>query len=174
VLETALKVLVEIPFSSCALLPFHSIIQSISAVPGIILHQTLSDIEKKLHPMVSTILWKEAEAKLEFALEKKIALFDLFGNSSDNPAILKGYQKLAQHHNRLVELHDEFLHQLPFPSVEPFDTDLSRSDPIVRLTSAASKVLVKEIDRIARLLHQGRVTARLERQKSANDTHVDE
>jgi hypothetical protein len=60
------------------------------------------------------------------------------------PKTLVGYERLAQRPNRLVDVHDELLQQLPFPLVEVAETGLS---------NAASKALIEEMERIDALLY---------------------
>jgi hypothetical protein len=133
---------------------------SIPTSPGVHFDKTISNIQQKLHVMVPTILWQEAGKRLGFSVEK--TTFNLFPFGDQNPSTFQGYQNLALHHNRLVQLHDEFFRHPPFPAVEVlFETNLSTTFSTVRLTSAASKVLANEMDRIEKLLYRSRVTARL-------------
>jgi hypothetical protein len=120
-------------------------------------------VEKQLHPMISKALWAVAAREVGFAVDKEIRTANLLAND-DDPKTLVGYQQLAHRHNRLVGVHNELLQQLPFPSVEVDETDHSRN-PDVRLTNAASKALIEEMERIQALLYQARVSRRMERKR---------
>ena len=126
-------------------------------------HIALSRVENQLHPIVSKALWAEAAQDLGIAVDEEIRTANLLADDAD-PLTLAGYQRLARHHNKLVEIHDDLLQQLPFPSVEVSETDYS-SKPVTRLTKAASNALVKEIERIDSILYRTRVTYRIQKSK---------
>jgi hypothetical protein len=147
--------------------------QSVQAIPGVAFHSTLSEVERQLNPMVRKVLWSVAANRTGVPVDKEIRGAALLATGDDDLTTLDGYRRLAQHYNQLVDLHDEFLHQLPFPSVDTTTTSanhntnntvgetvLSSQSPVVRLTSAAAKALVHEMERIEALLYQTRVSRR--------------
>jgi hypothetical protein len=153
-----------------------SLSQSVQAIPGVAFHSTLSEVEGQLNPMVRKVLWSVAANMTGVPVDKEIrgAALLLVGvaKDDDDPTTLEEYRRSAQHYNQLVDLHDEFLHQLPFPSVDTSTDTTSNNDnvgetnlssqgsPVVRLTSAAAKALVHEMERIEALLYQTRVSRR--------------
>jgi hypothetical protein len=135
--------------------------QSVIAVAGVPFHLTLQEVEHQLQPIIRNMLWAVASQKAGLAVEKEIHAANLLCDDKEDPTTLIGYQRYALFHNRLVKMHDELLNSLPFPSVEAFETDLSSRDPVVRLTSAVSKALIQEMERIETLLYQARISRRL-------------
>jgi hypothetical protein len=152
----------------------HYVSQSVQAIPGVAFHSTLSEVERQLNPMVRKVLWSVAANMTGVPVEKEIRgaalLLVAVAKGDDDRTTLDEYRRSAQHYNQLVDLHDEFLHQLPFPSVDTSTTSntnnvgetnlSSQSSPVVRLTSAAAKALVHEMERIEALLYQTRVSRR--------------
>jgi hypothetical protein len=79
-----------------------------------------------------------------------------------------GYRRFAKHYNRLVDIQDELLHQVPYPIVEssspssflgpPSGSAGDDKDPVVRLTTEACKALSGELDTIEGLLYRARVS----------------
>jgi hypothetical protein len=151
-------------------------------VPGISLHSTLSKLESQLNPHVCKILWAAAARNLDLPVDKDIQRANIIlvdnmhhyyrgatnnKDASTTRITLAGYQVLARHHNRLVELHEELVYQqLHFPSTEQVvQSDLSQNHPAVRLTTTACKVLVEEMDRIQGILYQARLSLRLQQQQ---------
>jgi hypothetical protein len=131
---------------------------------------TLQKVEQQLQqPMIRNMLWAVASQKAGLAVEKDIRASNLLWcDDKEDPTTLIGYQKYALFHNRLVKIHDELLHSLPFPAVEAFETDLSSQDPVVRLTSAVSKALIQEMERIEALLYRARISRRLLNKKKTS------
>lgn len=80
------------------------------------------------------------------------------GSNSENIDPQEAYESLAKHYNRLVDIHDELLHQLPYPVVD-FDGsfNLASQDPLVRLTTTACTALTKELDKMEALLYRRRI-----------------
>jgi hypothetical protein len=118
-------------------------------------------VEKQLHPMVSKAIWAVVAAQeVGFTVSKEICTANLLPND-DDPKMLLGYQRLAQYHSQLAEVHNELLQQLPFHSVEVDEKDHSRN-PVAQLTNAASKALIEEeMERIQALLYQARLSRRM-------------
>lgn len=141
--------------------------QSIHGTTNAPFHEVLSKVEKELHPIVCTVLWKRVAKAAAIPLETKINEHDLFRKSNHDPSMLQGYQELASHCNQLIEIHETLLNQLPSPSVEVLASEVSCTDPIVRLTSVAATILATEVSRLDTALRQGRVQARIKRQMEA-------
>jgi hypothetical protein len=187
-------------------LPFHysylvsPFSQAIDAVPGVALGTTLSNVEAKLHPLVGKMLWVSAahcgwdERHGPFQSEMRRRTGLLAPTDRWDPLTLKGYQDLAQHYNKLVQLHEDLLYQLPFPSATTMKTtmktvtpggvvlpptsaaptELERRDPVLRLTSKACQLLAEEMDRVESILYQARVTQKqtLSRPTMTSSTRV--
>jgi hypothetical protein len=110
-------------------------------------------VEKQLHPMVSKAIWAVVAAQeVGFTVSKEICTANLLPND-DDPKMLLGYQRLAQHHSQLAEVHNELLQQLPFHSVEVDEKDHSRN-PVAQL-------IEEEMERIQALLYQARLSRRM-------------
>jgi hypothetical protein len=150
--------------------------------PGISLHSTLSELESQLNPHVRKILWAAAARNLDLPVDKDIQRANIIlvdnmhhycrgatnnKDASTTRITLAGYQMLARHHNRLVELQEELMYrQLPFPSTEQVvESELSQNHPAIRLTTAACKILGEEMDRIQGILYQARLSLRLQQQQ---------
>ncbi|CAJ1954500.1 unnamed protein product [Cylindrotheca closterium] len=140
---------------------------SIHGISNAPFYEVLSKIEKELHPIISTILWKRVAKTVEVPLEEEINQHDLFRKTNHDPSTLQGYQELARHCNQLIEIHETLINQLPSPSVELLASELSSTDPSVRLTSVAATVLTNEVSQLHKILCQGRVEARIQRQTEA-------
>jgi len=72
-----------------------------------------------------------------------------------NLLTFSGYQKYANHYNRLLTMYEDLLMTMP-----PNNSDEATSslDPILRLTAQACSVLDDEMDRIDNFLYQVRTT----------------
>lgn len=179
-------------------LPFHSLFfgspfsQAIDAVPGVALGTTLSNVEAKLHPVVGKMLWVSAahrgwdERHGPFQKEMRRCTGLLAPTDRWDPLTLKGYQDLTRHYNKLMQLQEDLLYQLPFPSTTTLTsvtpggvvlrptsaapTEVERRDPVFRLTSKACQLLGEEMDRIERILYQARVTKKQTLPRSAMTT----
>ena len=121
---------------------------------------TLSQVEDKLHPMVPKVLWAVAGRTFGFPIDKGIRSAKLLLPDADsiNPKTLQGYQRFAQDHNHLVDIHEDLLFQLPYPTVEISQETSLSTDPVVRMTNEASKALIGEMKQIESRLYQARVT----------------
>lgn len=149
---------------------------SIDATPGVPLHNCLLKVESKLKPMVREILWTNTHQECNVAVDKKIKSANLNipltmagreekGDSGDNNEdgcrmiinllTFSGYQKYANHYNRLLTMYEDLLMTMP-----PNNSDEATSslDPILRLTAQACSVLDDEMDRIDNFLYQVRTT----------------
>ena len=141
---------------------------SVMACPGVSFQETLSTIEQDLHPMVSKILWKDAADRFGFPLGSEICMANiLFATNDDKDDLetFEGYRKHALIHNQLVTLHEELLYQLPFPSVESFESNFSTSFPVVRLTSKAIHLLESHLTTMEQALFRARTSTRMNRNK---------
>mmetsp|Transcript_35932 Transcript_35932/g.36371 ORF Transcript_35932/g.36371 Transcript_35932/m.36371 type:complete len:520 (-) Transcript_35932:253-1812(-) len=138
---------------------------SIDAIPGVPLHNCLLEVESKLKHMVREILWTNAQQECKVAVDKKIKSADLnirltmVGREEKgdimNLLTFSGYQKYANHYNRLLTMYEDLLMTMP-PSNS--DEAMISLDPIFRLTAQACSVLDDEMDRIDKFLYQVRTT----------------
>ena len=129
----------------------------------------------KLHPVVDKILWSVTtqrnlngkvpmEARIhqaEIVLPKK-EVDSLWEESpiktwQSNPV----YKRMANHYNRLVDIQDDLIHQVPYPMIDTIVDSKNGirkvTDPVVDLTTKAYKTLDDELNIIERLLYQARV-----------------
>ena len=71
------------------------------------------------------------------------------------------YQRCAKHYNRLVDIQDDLIHQVPYPIVETIGEAqgaISKmTDPVVALTTKAFKALDAELKIIEQVLYQARI-----------------
>ena len=157
--------------------------QSLPAVARQPFETTLKDIytKKQLHPLVPKVLWSVVSRRLlrdslpmERSIQKEeIVLLDeepLWGDYHQPGTRTwrshPGYQLFAKQYNRLVDMHDELLHQIPYPMVETCSLRSQHSetgadfkvDPAVRLTTEACSALTRELDIIEGLLYRARVS----------------
>lgn len=106
------------------------------------------------------------KAEIVLPQEEEDALWDQSGTRTwrSHP----GYQRFAKHYNRLVDIQDDLLHQIPYPVVETNPLPPSAAgdkDPAVRLTTEACKALTNELDIIEGLLYRVRISHHLGSQK---------
>jgi hypothetical protein len=71
------------------------------------------------------------------------------------------YQRFAKHYNRLVDIQDELIHQVPYPVIDTIGDSQGAipkmTDPVVALTTKAFKALDAELNIIEQLLYQARI-----------------
>ena len=142
---------------------------SVDALPGVPLHDCLFKVESKLDPLVREILWTSAHqqechvavdseiksAKLFQLLPSTLAGYEEESINGTNLLTFSGYQKYANHHNRLLRMQEDLMASMPNNNSDD-DEDTISMDPIVRLTAHACMVLGDEMDRIDILLYQCR------------------
>jgi hypothetical protein len=127
----------------------------VPASPDASFQKGLLKVETELHPMVDKILWAAAARDGELAIDYEIITAHIFNDIQDDPTSLKGYQRYARQHNRLVNMQDELLNH---PSLLAVNSYPPPTDSVARLTSNAYNVLSSEIDRIEALLYQARAS----------------
>ena len=75
------------------------------------------------------------------------------------------YRLVAKHYNRLVDIQDELIHQVPYPRIDtigdPHHAIRKVTDPVVELTTRAYKALDAELNIIEQLLYQARIQHQL-------------
>lgn len=142
-------------------------IQTIPPVTGTRLMETIETLSKSmLHSMVAPVLWSLTSLSLstELPIDRKIQrarilAFDQEEKLFHADTMMNAYGQLVQHYNRLVEIHDDLLDKLSFPTTLSSDKDRESemSAPILHLTRRASAALEAELDRLETLLYQARV-----------------
>lgn len=146
--------------------------QSVPAVPGTTFVTILKDlVGKQLHPMVDKILWSVAIRRIlhdAMPMDTGIRKAEIVLDKCDEDLLLDRsksttwwshpvYKRFAEHYNRLVDIQDELIHQLPYPSVDINSGTRPDQDLIVHLTTKAFKALASELDIIEKLLYQARI-----------------
>lgn len=133
--------------------------------PGnVALKSILSKAEEEVDPVVSKILWTKTIRDLDLSVTTVTVvgggLFPLYIKIGD-PSKLADYTKVAEHRNKLLSEYKRLcVQQIPLASNEMFfhcgDGELCKNDPVVRLTIAATKGLLYEIQHLDDLLLQAR------------------
>jgi hypothetical protein len=144
---------------------------SIDAIPGIPLHYCLLKVESKLKPLIREILWTNTQQECIVVVDKKIKSAKLHlpltqvgceegddDDDHDELLTLSGYQKYANHYNRLLTIHNDLLMTVP---PNKYDEAMISIDPIVRLTAHACSVLDNEMERIDNFLYQVRTIRKM-------------
>lgn len=152
--------------------------KTVPAGPRTPLETTLSDITTmKLHPMIEKVLWSVVVRRMlhdSLPLERGLRNEEIVLSDDalwDDPSgtgtwhYHPGYLRFAKHYNRLVDIQDELLRQIPYPIVEAISSRRSHfervsgdKDPVARLTTEACKLLTSELDIIEGLLYRARVS----------------
>ncbi len=139
----------------------------------------------QLHPMVDKVLWSIAsrrilhdalpmdgniqKAEIVLRTEEEKGLWVCSQTTTtwqSNPV----YRRFAKHYNRLVDIQDELIHQLPYPLVDTNGGSLegiggpTDQDPVVQLTTNACKALANELDFIENLLYRARIFHQLKQE----------
>jgi hypothetical protein len=140
---------------------------TIEAFPQSTLDSCLSATQSRLPSHVREILWTRAHQEcpiLPVDTETRKADLLLLSAAETNkidPMNLFGYQLLARRFNRFVELHNDLTSHLDGVATNglllPGKEISAITDPVLRLTDQARRVLEEEMNRIDSILHQVRV-----------------
>lgn len=122
--------------------------------------------------MVDKILWSvTSQRKLNgnLPLEASIQRAEIILSKTEAKSLLTEsraqrwqtnpvYGRVAKHYNRLVDVQDELIHQVPYPMIDTIgDGSRKGTEPVVELTTRAYKALDAELAMIEGLLYQARV-----------------
>jgi len=143
---------------------------SIDALPGVPLHDCLSDVESKLNPRVRQILWKNAGKICRFAVDNEIKNSGLLiaadgredKNTNDenigelNLLTFDEYKVFSVHYNHLLRVQEDLMTSIQNESSD--SNPVVSVDPVVRLTAHAFMVVENEMDKIDTLLYQYRAS----------------
>jgi hypothetical protein len=136
---------------------------SVNARPGAPFHSQLSSVQSALPNLVREILWSNAQRDCGVAVDSETQRASLLLSNdgthydeANDPMSLAGYQKYANHYNRLLQLQEDLLLNVQDLSGEA----LVSANPLIRLTAQACKVIDGEMDRINEILYQVRVARR--------------
>jgi hypothetical protein len=122
---------------------------AIDAQPSIPMETTLVNVERKLDPEVSSILWTTAVRELNLEVAEGDDIFEGY------PLLSKRFvgdrwlpaEELAHRRDTLEKARDRLLNQHPFPAGEVLDPALA-ADPVIFLTTGAVQCLQREIERM--------------------------
>lgn len=138
---------------------------SFDALPGVPLHDCVSDVESKLNPKVREILWASVEKAFQVTLESEIKSANFLieaasceDNTLDemNLITLAEYKKHSIHYNRLLRVQEDLMTSMQHE--KEHTNAVASIDPIARLTANAFMVIEDEINRIDSLLYQYRAS----------------
>lgn len=138
---------------------------SFDPVPGVPLHECLSDVESKLNPKVREIIWASVEKACKVTVESEIKNANVLietanyeDNTTDEMNLLTfaEYKKHSIHYNRLLRVQEDLMTSMRHEN-EHTNAVVS-IDPIARLTANAFMIVDDEINRIDRLLYQYRAS----------------
>ena len=150
--------------------------QSIPSIPSTTFEATIDRLIAKLHPMVDKILWSVTNQRnlhVKLPLEASIQRAEIVLPKNEVESLLMKsqtqmwlhnpvYGRVAKHYNRLVDIQDELIHQVPYPMIDTVgDGSRKGIDPVVELTTRAYKALDVELTIIEGLLYQARVSHHL-------------
>jgi hypothetical protein len=119
--------------------------------------------EKKLHQLVPTILWSAAVGDMKLRVVNDTNGCPCYSPIGDtnrlllDPSTQDGYSALVDLHNTLVQDYETITRSTPFPSVALLNSPELLSDPSIRLTDAASKILQASIHHLDNYLHMARI-----------------
>lgn len=139
---------------------------TIEALPGETLYACLSATQSMLPPNVREILWAQVHQECPMIpVDTEVRQANLLAVSSAatksiDPMKLVGYQLLARHFNRLIELQEGLLSHpdgVVANGLWSGRETSAYSDPVARLTEEARRVLEVEMDRIDSILYQARI-----------------